>query len=241
MVTDKELISKLQELKQIKPRKDWVFSVKMSILENNIERKMTLEPVQTWTFSNVLGLIKKRRFAYAFAVFLFIFAGVFGVLKYGFPQNVNVNQVAVLSSTDLLNENTLKSNVADFKTKSQNLAMVAKDNLGDTKVALNAMKDAAKNLTQTIQKDPKLAKTVALDVNNNKSLLDVPGGNDAVEVTDVYKTIDEQLIKDLEGVTLTQDQKEEFSRIKDVYSKGADYSTILRDILLMNASRDRSN
>ncbi len=233
-MTEQELISKLQALKQINPRTEWVVLAKTEILSNNVmAKKEIVSPGYQWNFSNILGLFYQRKFAYALASFLFIAVGAFGFVKYVMVDHSNTN--VALQSQNLV---TMKDSVKVFKIKSQNLSDIAKSSPKDISFAVKEVKAAAKELTDAIKKDPQLAKNVALEVNNNKTYLDIPGGNDAVEVTDVYKTIDDQLIKDLEKVTLTSAQEKEFFRIKNAYDKEGDYSTTLRDILLMNASRD---
>lgn len=232
-MTEQELISKLQGLKQIKPNAQWV-----SLSKNNIfiAKPEVLKPASQWNFSNILGLMFQKKLAYAFAVLLFAVVGIAGVLQI---PGLNGSKVASEKSTAaLIAQNTLKNNVEEFKVKSQILADVVKSNYQNPDMAKKDVKDVAGKITIELQKNPELAKVVALDINNNKTLLDIPGGNDAVEVTDIYKTIDEQLIADLEKVTLTEDQQKEFARIKKAYDDGGDYATILRDILLMNISRD---
>lgn len=228
-MTEKELISKLQGLKQIKPRENWVVFAKSEIFSNNlIENKSNV-------FSNVLNVIFQRKFAYAFAVFLFIFAGGFGFMKYGFPGDTKVAQqsTVVLAS--------IKSNVESFNIKSQNLADALKDKSQNPDLAIKEVKNAANKLTDELQKNPQLAKVIALDVNNNNSLLNIPGGNDVSEVIDMCKAIVTPLIEDLKKRTLTEDQETELKRIESHFNNGGNCTTALRDMLLMNASRDSKN
>jgi uncharacterized membrane protein YdfJ with MMPL/SSD domain len=235
---DKDLILKLKELKHIKPSNTWVLSVKKEILKT---AKPQALPSYNTTFSSLSGFMMQKRFAYALASILLIVGGIVGFMKYGIPQNVPSNSVASLASAETDLQNKLK----DFKTKSENLAIVSTDTTQTTSypTALKQAKEATKNLTQAVQKDPELVKSIALDVNNNKTVLDVAGGTKDKELKanadDLYKTIDEQMIKDLEGSTLTQDQQSELVRIKAEFNKkDADYATVLRDILFLNASRD---
>ncbi len=72
---EKQLINKLKELQQIKPRKDWVILVKNQILEN----KQVVQEKQKFGFLALLSsLIYQRKLAYAFATLLFIMVGMFG-------------------------------------------------------------------------------------------------------------------------------------------------------------------
>ncbi|MBX4200980.1 hypothetical protein KW786_02520 [Candidatus Parcubacteria bacterium] len=233
---DKELIAKLQELKNIKPSNTWVLLSKQNILGN---AKPVMQPAYKSTFSSVMSLVMaQRKLAYALASILLVFGGLVGFLRYGLPQsNVPGNSVAVLSAQAAL---------SDFKTKSQNLATVAGDKSPSSSrpLAVKQAKDAVKNLEETIKKDPEAAKSVALDVNNNKTLLNVTGEDeDTAELkaseNELYKTLAAQLIKDLEGETLTPGQKDQLATIKEGFNKkGADYSVTLRDILLLKASKE---
>ena len=151
-MTEQQLISKLQELKQIKPRKDWVALSKMNILGSDaIGKKVSVAPKYQWKFSDILGLFYQRKFAYALASFLFIAVGVFGFIRYAVVDNSNA-KVALQSPVTLA---AIKSNVEDFKIKSQNLADAAKSNLQELPLAVKAVKDAAKELASAIKKDPR--------------------------------------------------------------------------------------
>ncbi len=234
-MTEKELISKIQGLKQIKPRKNWVILVKSDIFglptqtgNNIIENKAVNKLNYTERLLNIFSPVFQRKFAYALAVFLFVFAGVFSFMKYGLPQDVKVVEQSPAALT------SIKSNVETFKIKSQNLAQAVRRKSNNISLALNEVKDAAKELTNAIQKDPQLAKTVALDINNNKTYLDIPDGNDLRETSDaLYKAIDSQMIGDLEKTTLTEDQQKTLDVIKDLYNQGK-YSSALENILLIN-------
>ncbi len=242
-MTEKELISCLQSLKQIKPRENWVFFAKNQILNpstslgarNNVfDNKM----VRSSVLSDVFKVIFQRKLAYVLAAFLLVVSGLFGFMKYDLTNKTA--DLADVKVTQQSHENltAIKSSVEDFKTKSRNLSDAVKDKAQNPDLAIRQVQEAAHKLTDALQKNPELAKVIALDVNNNKTYLDIPGGNDASEVNNVYKTIDDQLIKDIEKASLTKDQEDEFTRIKDFYANGGDYSIVLRDILLMNASRD---
>ncbi len=224
-MNEKDLINKLQGLKQIKPRQDWVVLAKSEIFRNNVA---SYNNPQKAVFTSIFGAIFQRKLAYSLAVFLFIFVGIAGVMKYG--SLVSDNNVAVQSPEILA---SLENNVAQFKVKSQTLAEATKDR-ADSSLALREIKNVAKELTSAIKKDPQLAKKVALDINNNKTLLDISGSNDVNEVSNMYETIVLSLMKDLNQRTLTQYQTQELKRIKDYLKDSEDYTTALRDILLIS-------
>ena len=244
-MTEKELISRLQTLKQIKPRKDWVILAKNQILglsakaeSNFFKAKATInnKPNYREVLLNIFRMSFQRKFAYTLGAFLFIVLGVFGFINYSLPGDQNL-KVAKESPAALV---AIKNNVEDFKTKSKNLSEIAKFNPKDIPLAIKEVKDAAKEITDAVQKDPKLAKEIALEVNNNKTYLNVVEADDLKETSDIlYKTIVEQMIKDLENTILTESQQETLKTIKDLYNEKR-YSNALESALLLNAAMTNS-
>ncbi len=233
MISEKELISKLQELRQVKPNQNWVVFTKRQILGIEAPVKApdeAIKPSYADIISSVFSLVFQRKLAYALAVLLFVFAGTLGFLKL-MPQN-NVD-VAEKSPAALV---AIKSDVEQFKIKSKNLAEATKYNPESVPLAIEEVKEITVELIVAIKKDPQLAKEIALEVNNNKTYLDIEGGSDLKEASDVlYKIIDEQMIKDLENTTLTESQQEALKIAKDLYDKG-EYTSALENILLLNAA-----
>ena len=184
-----------------------------------------------------MGSIFQRKVAYAFASFLFVAVGLFGVMKYGFPEkSINV-QMSVQSQENLV---AIKSNVEEFKAKSKSLSQIAQSNPQDFTLAVKEVKEAAKGLTDAIKNDPALAKEVALEINNNKTYLDIQGGEDLKATSDeLYKEIDSQMIEDLENTTLTESQQEALNIAKDLYEKGK-YANALESILLLDMAMKNS-
>jgi len=236
-MTEQELIFKLQALKQIKPSTNWVASAKMSILESGItENKTVAQPSYVSTLSNVFALIYgKKKLAYSFAVLLFVFTGIYGAMQFSSLQQA---KVAVKNSTVALlaAQIELEGNVSILKEKSRSLADTPKDQPESINLAAKEVESVVKNLTESIKKDPQLAKAVALDINNNKTLLSVVGSSELKEASDdLYKTIDEQMIADLEKTTLTESLQKTLVTIKNLYNEKK-YASALESILLLGAS-----
>ena len=237
-MTSKQLISKLQELKQIKPKKEWVFSVKMDILGSDvIERKAIVQPAYKWNLLNILELIYKRKFAYAFAVFLFVFVGMFGFAQYTLPGDMlfSVKKMTEQSQASLIGENNIKNGFENLKKRSQDLAQAVKDKKdGNIPSAIKEVKDATSSLANTITKDPKLSREIAIEVKKNATLLNSIGDEDLNKTSDIlYKIIDRQMIDDLEKIILTESQQEILKEINDLYDQGK-YSDALEKILLID-------
>ncbi|OGZ72547.1 MAG: hypothetical protein A2908_01595 [Candidatus Staskawiczbacteria bacterium RIFCSPLOWO2_01_FULL_38_12b] len=247
-MTEQQLIAKLQQLKQIEPSQDWVVLTKSNIFKaESFEKTESVRPAYQWDISGILQLFSQKKLAYALAVFLFLYVGIGGFITYRLPNldsnpnnNDNIKEVKVAkpSEESLL---LVKSNIEDFKEKSKNLSQISKLDSKNLSLAVLEVKEAAKEITDAIRKDPQLAKSIALDINNNKTLLDIPGGEGDWEGTlDVlYKTTFEQLIKDFDSITLTESRQESLDKIKDSYDKGKyekKYQYALEDVLLLGAA-----
>lgn len=226
-----QLIAKLKELKNVSPRKEWVSLAKTQMFA---EITPAMQVAQKATFGGILSnIFSKKQLAYSFAALLVVAVGLYGMVNFPITGGINGTQnTAAL----VLAETNLKNNVELLKATSQNLSEISKAKVkpADISVAVNAVKEVAKSITQTLKKDPELASKVALEVNNNKTYLDVAGGNASSEVEDMYKVIVVQMIKDLDGTTLSEDQETELARIKASLKTGNDYTTALRDILLIS-------
>lgn len=237
LMTEEQLISKLQGLKQIKPRKEWVFLIKSQILGNDIFKpKVVSEPSYKDILINILRASFQRKFAYALAAFLFVVAGSFGFMKYGLPDSTVTVKIANQPQENLV---SIKSNVEDFKAKSRNLSQIATLNSQDISSAIKEVEDAAKELINAIKKEPQLARAVALDINNNKTYLDVLEAGDLK--SDLYKTVVTPILLDLkeksEKGILTPNQESASKRAQGVYD-GGNYIGALEDVLLLINSSD---
>lgn len=227
---ENKLISKFQLLKQIKPRKEWVFSVKNEILSNNfVDRRLVKSLEYKELLLNIFNSVFQRKFAYAFAVFLFVFLGISSVDYYlNVSDNIKIAQVSPAALMEV------KDNVETFKIKSQNLSEVSKDKSQNISLAIKEVRDAAKELTVKIKKDPQLAKSVALEINNNKTYLDVIKGEDLKEpLYNLYKTTVDSMIESYDKTTLTPIQQKELDRIKNNLLEDGNYTSALENILLM--------
>lgn len=241
-MTQRELILRFQELKKIEPRKDWVVLAKQQILGNDkVESRVIATRSTGFGIGDIFRVLLERKFAYSLATLLLVFLGAFGFLKYGLMNEGSTNtqeaiKFAPNSTAALITPEAVKIDIEAFKTKSQNLAQVSKDKSQNISKAIDEMKEATKNLTTTLEKDPQLARVIASDINSNKVYLDVVHGDDLKETSDaLYKAIDSQMIEDLEKITLTQDQQKMFDTVKELYKEG-EYSAALEKILLISSN-----
>lgn len=243
-MTDKELILKLHSLRQIKPRQEWVIFAKNQIFGKNSPNHSITKTRFASAIANIFSgvFVAKRRMAYSVAVFLFLVAvGTFFAFNGLLPKNSSI-KIAKNSTASLI---AIKDSVEEFKEKSKNLSEASKYSPEKVSLAVKEVKDAVKELTEAVQKDPQLAKEIALEVNNNKTYLEISGSSsnldDLKETSDtLYKAIVEQMIKDLEGATLIESQKESIDIIKSLHKDG-NYVNALENILLLNIAINQVN
>jgi len=215
---EKQLIIKLQQLKQIKPRENWVVFNKSKIFivpqsDNSLYNRIV---------SIVSNISMQKRFSYAFAAFLFVFTGLVGANM--LIDESNIYQPAAILKPDV--------SIESIKEKSQYLTnAVEKYKLEN--VDVEEVKLAAKNLTDEISKNPSIAKDVAVELKNSGTLASLEGAELKDASIDLYRTIDIQMIDDLEKATLTEDQIVVLEQAKESFNQGK-YFEALEKILLIN-------
>ncbi|OGZ65407.1 MAG: hypothetical protein A3C50_03645 [Candidatus Staskawiczbacteria bacterium RIFCSPHIGHO2_02_FULL_43_16] len=226
---EQELITKLKELKNISPRKEWVILSKIQILDSRNHAEIYAQKRGIAAgLQGLLGMVFQRKFAYAYAALAILLVGSVGIMQFDLLGNQGVqvaSQAAIIEA---------KSNVEVFKEKSKELAITAKSDPVAVSLAVDNVKAAAKQLTEIIKKDPGVAKEIALEINNNKTYLDVQGSAELKATSnDLYKTVAEQMIKDLEATSLTESQQEALDIAKELYDKER-YTDALESILLLS-------
>lgn len=238
-MTGEQLISRLQTLKQIKPRKDWVLLTKNEILK---KETVVSQPARTdfvGLFSNVFNYAFRNKMAYSFAALLFVFVGAFGFAQYNTtPKDTLLlaENTAEQFQAALIGETSVRTKLETLKKKSNDLAVVKTQKDGDVLSATKELNDVAKSLTDAIAKDPSLAKEVAMEITADQTLSAVFSVDDLKESSDIlYKAIDEQMIEDFQKgkATLTLEQQEKMEEILELYN-GGKYATAMEKILLMN-------
>lgn len=232
-MNEQELISKLQSLKQIKPNQEWVLLTKNNILRESSVSQTLVKANFASTTGGVFNMIFGRRFAYVVVAFLFIVtAGVFGVTM--LPHSTNNNQASLVA---------IKGNVEEFKAKSKVLSEIAKSMSHNVPVAVKEVEDVAKEIANAIQKEPSLAKEVALEINNNKTFLNVEGeAKLQVSMDDLYKTTAENLLESYKHASLSEDGQKALHRITEAEEAGkyeGKYSNLLEDTLLFSIAVDQ--
>ncbi len=235
-MNEKQLIEAIRELKEIKPRQEWVSLVKSQILPN-----------KTWSIGNILTYLpqinEQRRLAYAFATLVFIIVGMFGFAQYTVPGDLLFSVKKITESQDpfQIAYNRSEELVQILKeNKTQNIAPA----VGEFKASISG---AAKDLVLSLTQDPKVTpnkkslKEIAAEVkkiqDNQKQLetlgIDISKTEEAKEYDNALASLVKNQIEDLEKSTLAESQQKALIQAKDLYSQQK-YSDALEEILLIN-------
>jgi len=246
-LTEKQLIGALRELREIKPRKEWVSLIKSQILEpakSLTEKEADFAkqniPLRTWSISNLLPRLNyQRKLAYAFASLVFIIVGTFGFAHYTMPGDLlfpvkkitetkDPFQIAYNRSSELVQ--ILKENktekiapaVSEFKASISGAAK----NLVESMASVDSKKSLKEIAVEVkkIQDNQKQAETLGIDISQT---------SEAKELDDALASLVKEQIDSLEEATLTEAQQEVLLVIKDLYDQ-QNYFEALEEILLIN-------
>ena len=238
-MNEKQLISAIKQLKQIKPRKEWAILVKRQLLNSD----------KVWNILDFLpSLVFQRKLAYALATLVFIIVGVFGFAQYTVPGDLlfSVKRITEQSQTVFMPDQ-LKYNFEIANKRLQDLTQVVKENrtqniaaaVSEFKATLSG---AAKNLAQNISgSDRNSLKEIAAEVKkleaSKKQLetlgIDLSSSQGTNELENALASLVGAEITDLEKTTLTEDQQKELGEIKKLYDEEKFFEA-LEGILMIN-------
>ncbi len=236
-MTEKELIGKIRELRQIKPRKDWVSLTKSQILGE--EPKRSLAP---------FGEVFPRFFfgykpAFAIVLSVFILFGVFSFAQNSLPGDIlySIKKITEKSQAVFVSEKELpKYNLEIANKRLDELTEIAQTNqvkkLAPAISEFQAnMSEAAKSLATVKGQDVEkiVAQTKKLEENKQKVEEVLATKIETEDYDNALVQLVENQIKDLESRTLTEEQKLLFEEAKADFSAG-DYSQALEKILILS-------
>jgi len=223
-LTQKQLIDSLDQLKGIKPRKEWAVLLKSQILAEKKSGYNTIKnPAEFAGFQNIFATAFQRKLAYAFAAILILVFGSLESAKLLPIGNKSSQETASLIGQTKINQNTVALN---------NLAQAIKNQTTTNSLAIKDISAKAKVLAQSLKnnptKDPETLKSIATSL---KTLADMPGTDLSAnqDVQNLYQTVVESQIADLQKTTLTDDQKNILAQAENLYSQGK-YSDALETI-----------
>ncbi|MFH1180997.1 MAG: DUF5667 domain-containing protein [bacterium] len=237
------LINKLKKLNQIKPRQNWVLSVKNRILfeAEDIQIKPQTHNIFSVLFQPKTALIGTMSLALISGLFSFASNSLPGDFLYSLKRVAEKGQVA------LVPENNLAEAQMEFTNKRlEELTKIAQDNkVKKLAPAIQeyqaSVAEIVKNLARvkTSTSSTEAIKGIAEQVQKfekNKEILKNTYGIAGLEAEDAVnptKLVVEWLIRDLEGRTMDQDRTQIFNVIKADYNAG-DYVLSLEKILKLS-------
>lgn len=230
MRTEKELISQIRQLRNIKPSPDWVVLTKSQILGENTNQPRVLISFLNFLFS---------RPVYAGLFALLVIAGVFGFSRNSLPGDplYLIRRVAHKGEAVFVS----KQEKPIFQLKLANerlkdLANASVRNLVPTISEFQAnVSEAARTLSviDASTSDPIVMKKIVnetrkLEENKQKaeSLGVVIGEEGTTELNEALAKVTENLIKDLESRTLSEEKENILSEMKGLFEQG-NYSSVL--------------
>jgi len=240
MLTDKELIAKIRELRRIKPRKEWVFLTKNQIFGEEEKIKGNL-----MFFSLFLKLMKAKIMVFGF-VFLGILVGIFGVAQNSLPGDFlySIKKLTEKSQTIFISKQEKQKMELELTNKRlEELARVVQTN--QIKKLTPSIIEVQKSLNQTNKNLKKKQKMDREVLDQTKKILDNKekvekvlgiqlGGTE--EWGNALVQIVEGQIKDLETRTLTEKEQELLIEAKKNFEAG-NYSEALTNILMLNQNK----
>ena len=239
MLTEKELISKLQTLKDIKPRQDWVYLLKSEILNPKSETNPKFSKFEFL----ISSFFSQKSLAYSFATLLLIMVGVFGFAQYTMPGDLlfSVKKATEQSQAALSGQTSLKQDMANLNNRINDLAQVTKEGrTANIPSAINEVRQSASKVAESLKaattKDPQSTRELASEVQKIKqlqTLADLTGTPEIKSLNDALAVLVQNEITDLEKTTLTEVQQTILKDVKDLYDK-EDYGEALEKILTIN-------
>jgi len=227
-MTEKELISKIQELKKIKPEKDWVVRTKTQILGP-----------ENFSFFPYFKLV------FASLIFIFVIFGLFGFAQNSLPGDVLYPVKKITEKGREIFLPPQKKPVFQLKLaneKLRDLTKVSPKNLTPTINEFEAnISEAAKNLTklESTNSNPIVIKEVVketekLKANKEKieSSLGIKIDQSTQEIDQALGKIVKNLINDLEKRSLSLEKAKVLEKMKKLY-QAKKYSEAL-ELYLVN-------
>ena len=230
-MNEKTLIGKIEILRQIRPRKNWVILTKKRILGE----ERTLAGLFLDSFRLFQGLFFQYRLALASLVLLFVLGGTFAFAQKSLPGEplFVIKKMTEKTRAVFVAENERPKVQLELANKRlEDLAKIAETN--DVRKLAPAIdefqanvSEAAKNLTKakTVGKDI-ILQTQELEKNKEKIEKTLATQIGTEELENVYKDLAEQQIKDLENSSLTESQTKLLAQAKEYFEAG-DYSNAL--------------
>jgi len=237
--TEKQLVSKLQELRQIKPSNDWVVFTKEQILGKE-ESSRSVFRFTLDLFLKGEGFVFRHKPAFAFALAIVILIGVFGFAQNSVPGDslFTLKKITEKGTTVFVSEkNQAKHNLETANKRLDDLTKIAQENeVKNLAPAINEYKESVSKAAESLATMESVKEIVEeikkLEEKEEKiKSLGIEIG-ESEEMHSALAKIVEIEIKDLEKRTLFEEQEEILAEVKQDYEAG-NYSQALEKILLL--------
>jgi len=240
VMTEKELIGKIRELRQIKPKKDWAFLVKKEILGEEPKLKWS-SILDIFSYKPVLAGAVTVSFLILFSFFISSQNSLPGDLLYPVKKITEKAQAVFVSGEEkqmvqleLANKRLEELSKITQKNQVEKLAPAIKEYQASVSEAAKNIKKITKEIIQQNQK-----------MEETKAKIELSLGVKIDEAENLENTITNKIaeaktaevqIKDLEGSTLNEAQQKTLEETKQAFEDG-NYRLALELIQLLPSQR----
>ncbi|MBU2639995.1 MAG: hypothetical protein KKG75_04820 [Nanoarchaeota archaeon] len=238
-MTEKQLIAKIERLRQIKPDSNWASLTKSQILGES--DRVTFAKVTRSLFAEIMRgerFVLGHKLAFATLTVFVVFVGVFGFAQSSMPGDslFKLKKITEQSQAVFIAEKDQPShNLALANKRLDDLTKIAENNKVDSlAVAINEYKESVAKVAGDLANGGNsdiLNKLVELGQKEEqvKSLGVEVGENEELN-TELAKIV-ERMVLDMENRELTEEEAELLNNIKFEYEQG-NYSKALEILLL---------
>jgi len=250
-MNEKEIIAKLQLLREIKPEKEWVVATRKKIIP---QRRQSMWEVFSYLGSKVFR--PELRPAFAMGVFL---ATIMSIALFGL-FNINKTQAPVISLNPNVNFNDPAQYLDLAEKKIQEIEKIAQND-GDGRIigilqdTQTAIEKAAKSLPPKPENPEKTKEIVKKVAEINKKAQEIKQELGVEIDSSVLTSKTEEMIKNgiedtaqelariqiqmLENSSLTEKQQELFQEAKTLYNQGKYQEALEKILILTNISEEK--
>ena len=252
-MNEKEIIAKLQLLREIKPEKEWVVATREKIIP---QRKQSISMWELFSYLGFKVFRPELRPAFAMGVFL---ATIMSIALFGLIS-INKTQAPVISINPNVNFNDPAKYLTLAEKKIQEIEKIAKSEgdgritriLQDTQTAIEKAAKALPPKPENPERTKEIVKKVA-EINKKAQEIKQELG---VEIdSSVLTSKTEEMIKNgiedttqklvhiqiqmLENASLTEKQQELFEEAKMLYNQGKYQEALEKILVLTNLSEEK--
>jgi len=233
-MTEKQLISKIKKLRNIKPDQNWVVFTKDNIMGK--EKKFSFSAL-------IEDFYKGERFvfnhkpAFAFLTVLLIMVGLFGFAQNSVPgDSLFTLKKITEKGQGVLEKDEVRRNLALVDKRLDDLAKIAEDNdVNKLAPAINEYQETVSDVADSLEDNPENIQEIVGTIkqleekqDKIKALGIEIGENEKLD--NVLGQIVESEINDLETKTLSEEQEQELNQVKELFEQ-EEYSEALEKIL----------